>query len=161
MEQKDKDIMKSLNEFVLYSKNWYKHSDDIREDIMSLLKPTYSCMTKRDVTPVVIDKWSEWNETLPNDAKLTVVKFWRELNHYKDILRMVGENVETKSFDELTLNVIINHIAYTDPKYINIYSPFYKKGKLRYGADKEGMTYLEMNYATKKTFEKYDEDGNK
>lgn len=148
MEEIDKNIMSSLNEFVLYCKNFYKRSDDILEDISNLLKPTYLCTKKEDVIPIIIGKWSEWNEKLPVNVKLDVASFWRKINHNRTFL------YKEKDFNELALIVIYNHIRFIDAKYLNIMPPLYKKGKIRYGLDHQGMTYKEMNYLSNEYFKK-------
>ena len=48
----------------------------------------------------------------------------------------------------------MEHIRYIDTKYLDIIPPIYKKGNMRYGLDKQGMTYKEMNYKTSKFFNK-------
>ena len=156
MEQKDKEIMNSINEFVLYSKGFYKRSDNIFNDILSLLLPIYPCMTKRDILSIVMNKWNEWNEKLPNCAKLTVYNFWKNINQLKETDIMInsyhGISNESKDSDEFVLMAIMEHIRYMDPMFIQIAPPTFKKSKLRYSLVKEGMTYKEMEKITKEYF---------
>ena len=42
MEQKDKDILKSINGFVLYCKGFYKHTDFMYKDLKILLSDNYT-----------------------------------------------------------------------------------------------------------------------
>ena len=51
-------------------------------------------------------------------------------------------------------NQIMEHIRYIDTKYLDIIPPIYKKGNMRYGLDKQGMTYKEMNYKASNFFNK-------
>ena len=158
MTEEDKKILDSLNEFVLYCKNFYKMSEDKFADIISLLKPTYLCTNKDDVINIVVNNWSEWNEKLPFGIKLSVASFWREINDEKVFTEMEEDFKEHRmslqnrkdykrhnaDFNELTLNVIIRHIADMSPKYLHMMPPTYKKGKIRCSCDHPGMTYKEM-----------------
>lgn len=145
MKKEDKQIMKDINEFVLYCKGWYTMTNDKITDIYALLvkTPQFAYLVKSDMIPLIVYKWSNWNDKLPNDVKLTISDFWRKYNHERDILHVNGK--PDKDFDELSLDVIIHHIRYVDPKYIELGKPIYKKGKARAWFWHEGMTYKQLN----------------
>ena len=149
MKEKDKEIMDSINEFLLYCKGFYKYSGDTIADIVSLLRPIYLCDTEKNVVEIIMNKWSEWNEKLPQNEKMTVHKFWYKINEEKERNFFMNcfhnENTAQEvSFNKLSLMVIMEHIRYVDPIFLNLTPPSYHKGKLRYGIDKYGMTYKQM-----------------
>ena len=166
MKEEDKKILDSINEFVLYCKNFYKTSEDKFADIISLLSPNYLCTNKNDVINIVVNHWSEWNEKLPFGIKLSIASFWRGINDEKVFTEMREDMKERRmrlqdrkdykrhnaDFNELTLNVIIHHIADMNPKYLHMMPPTYKKGKIRSGCDHQGMTYKEMRKLASRYF---------
>ena len=157
MEQKDKEIMDSINEFLLYCKGFYKHSGDTIADIVSLLRPTYLCTTEKDVVQIIMNRWSEWNERLPQKEKMSVQKFWYNINDKKELNMFINSyhgnhTAQELSFNILSLMVIMDHIRYIDPIFLNLAPPSYHKGKLRYGVDKYGMTYKQMSKEASRYF---------
>ena len=156
MKNEDRQILKDINEFVLYCKGWYTQTNNIIDDIYSLLTktPQYAYLVKSDIVQLIMNKWSRWNDTLPVNEKLTIADFWREINHIKDILHV--NRKPDKYFDELALNVIMHHIRYIDPEYIEITKPIYKKGKVRSWFWKQGMTYKQLNKRAIDVFEHTD-----
>ena len=153
MEQKDKEILKSINGFVLYCKGFYKHTDFMYKDLKILLSDNYTINSEKDIFFIILNRWNQWNEKLPQEERMTVSKFIEKCDWYKTIYKVSGASFSVDEFD-YKLFAIMEHIRYIDTKYLDIIPPIYKKGNMRYGLDKQGMTYKEMNCKINKFFNK-------
>ena len=80
MEQKDKDILKSINGFVLYCKGFYKHTDFMYKDLKILLSDNYTINSEKDIFFIILNRWNQWNEKLPQEERMTVSKNrWKQI----------------------------------------------------------------------------------
>lgn len=158
--QTEKEIIQSINHFVLWCKGWYQPVDEKENTFHTLKKVLYLddfCFVKSwgDIISIILNKfdmYNEWHTKEKGYPFMTYFQFYNEIqnidmyypdNNFTDsekIIRVIRDKFRYTSFSR-----ILNH-----PKYDR---QLYRMG-LRYGGYdyKKGMTYKNMNKIVSKLF---------